>query len=103
MGELQGAKKEAENVFSALWYSLTFPLRQHYGSIKVNFSEPFSLSEYVEKTLSDVRLSTDRWINAADMDTAAVFRLATRLGDHVLFNAMETSSVSAIALASTVL
>ena len=101
--ELQGAKKEAENVFTALWYSITFPIRQHYGSVRVNFSEPFSLSEYVEKTISDVRLPTDRWINAADMDTAAVFRLATRLGDHVLFNAMETSSVSEIAVVSAVL
>ena len=101
--ELQGAKKEAENVFSALWYSLTFPIRQHYGSINVNFSEPFSLYEYVETTLSDVRLPSDRWFNHSDMDPAAVFRLASRLGDHVLFNAMETSSVSAITVASTVL
>ena len=101
--ELQGAKKVPENVFSALWHSLTFPLRQHYGSIKVNFSEPFSLSEYLEKCISNTRLQTDQWINAADMDNASVFRLATKLGDHVLYDAMKTSSVSVIALASVLL
>ena len=101
--ELQGAKKEPENVFSALWHSITFPLRQHYGSIKVNFSEPFSLSEYIDKCLSDVRLPKDQWINAADMDNASVFRLATNLGDHVLYDAIQTSSISKVALASLLL
>ena len=101
--ELQGAKKEVESAFSAIWHSLTFPIRQHYGSIHVRFSEPFSLVEYLEKCVGEVRRPQDNWMNSADMDADAVYRLSCRLGDHILHNAMQTSNISPTSLFSLVM
>ena len=101
--ELRGAKKVQENLWTALWETITYPFRQHYGAIYVNFSEPFSLSEFITNSVHSVHEKDDNWSSTADIDKNGMFRLSTFMGDHILYNALETVTVNVTSLLAMLL